>query len=105
MTIKYEMVFISPVGPIGIHCIDDKLSSLVINHKLKKTDSKNWFYREVGRQLNLYFQKKIFEFDIPFILEGTDKQKKVLNEVAKIKYKAKVLQKPLHDPENNFTNN
>tara|TARA_Y100001936_G_scaffold132675_1_gene129719 strand:- start:423 stop:902 length:480 start_codon:yes stop_codon:yes gene_type:complete len=86
MTIKYEMVFISPVGPIGIQCYGDKLSSLVINHKLKKTDSKNWLYREVGRQLDLYFQKKIFEFDIPFILEGTDYQKKVLNEVAKIKY-------------------
>lgn len=80
------MVFISPVGPIGIQCNGDKLSSLVINHKLKKTDSKNWLYREVGRQLDLYFQKKIFEFDIPFILEGTDYQKKVLNEVTKIKY-------------------
>ena len=86
MTINYEMVFISPIGPIGIQCHEEKVCSLIIDYKLKKTNSKNWFYREVRKQLEMYFKGKIFEFQIPYTLKGTEYQKKVLSEVVKIKY-------------------
>ena len=76
MTINYEMVFISPIGPIGIQCHEEKVSSLIIDYKLKKTNSKNWFYKEVSKQLEMYFKGKIFEFQIPYTLRGTEYQRK-----------------------------
>ena len=58
MVKKYEMVFISPIGPIGVNSYDE-VSELKFNTSLKKIESKNIFLREVCRQLDLYFNKKL----------------------------------------------
>jgi len=83
---NYEMVFISPIGPIGINSINEKVSELKFDLRLKKINSKSLFYKEVCKQLDLYFNKKIDKFDIPFVLSATDYQTKILNEVLNIKH-------------------
>ena len=83
---KYEMVFISPIGPIGINSRNEKVSELKFNTNLKKIESKNIFLREVYRQLELYFKKKLRVFDIPHTIIGTNYQVRILKEVAKISY-------------------
>jgi methylated-DNA-[protein]-cysteine S-methyltransferase len=83
---KYEMVFISPIGPIGINSRNEKVSELKFNTNLKKIESKNIFLREVCRQLELYFKKKLHVFDIPYTIIGTNYQVRILKEVAKISY-------------------
>ena len=80
------MVFISPIGPIGINSRNEKVSELKFNTNLKKIESKNIFLREVCRQLELYFNRKLKKFDIPYILSGTVYQQSILKEVVKIKY-------------------
>ena len=83
---KYEMVFISPIGPIGINSRNEKVSELKFNTSLKKIESKNIFLREVCRQLELYFKKKLYVFDVPYTIIGTNYQVRILKEVAKISY-------------------
>ena len=83
---NYEMVFISPIGPIGINSINEKVSELKFDLRLKKINAKDSFYREVSKQLDLYFNKKIDKFDIPFNLSTSEYQAKVLKEVLNIKH-------------------
>ena len=83
---NYEMVFISPIGPIGINSINETVSELKFDLRLKKINSKDFFYKEVSKQLDLYFNKKIDKFDIPFTLSTTEYQTKVLKEVLNIKH-------------------
>ena len=83
---KYEMVFISPIVPIGINSRNEKVSELKFNTNLKKIEPKNIFLREVCRQLELYFKKKLYVFDIPYTIIGTNYQVRILKEVAKISY-------------------
>lgn len=42
--------------------------------------------RETAHQLDAYFQRKLTEFDIPLLLEGTEFQKKVWHVLMKIPY-------------------
>ena len=83
---KYEMVFISPIGPIGVNSYNEVISELKFNKKLKKIKPKNIFLKEVSKQLNSYFNKKLSKFDVPFKISGTKYQVKILKEVARISY-------------------
>lgn len=86
MQTKYDMVFISPIGPIGIICQDKKILKLKIDPNLKKISSSDSFHKEIKIQINMYLNGKIEKIDIPYHLRGTNFQKKVLNLVSKIKY-------------------
>jgi len=86
MVKNYEMVFISPIGPIGVNSYDEVISELKFNKKLKKIKPKNIFLKEVSKQLDSYFNKKLSKFDVPFKVSGTKYQVKILKEVARISY-------------------
>ena len=86
MVKNYETVFISPVGPIGINSNDEMIYELKFDADLKKIKPKNTFLKEICKQLELYFNKKLNKFDIPYIISGTNYQSKILKEVARINY-------------------
>lgn len=54
-------------------------------NELKKGE-RSFVNRKAQEQLNLYFDKKLFDFFIPLDLRGTDFQKKVWRELSKIPY-------------------
>ena len=59
MQTKYDMVFISPIGPIGIICQDKKILKLKIDPNLKKISSSDSFHKEIKIQINMYLNGKI----------------------------------------------
>ena len=82
----YNMVFISPFGPIGVKSSNEVITELRFIQKIKQIKPTNSFFKEVYRQLELYFNRKLKKFDIPYILSGTVYQQSILKEVVKIKY-------------------
>ena len=54
---NYDMVFISPIGAIGISSTDDKVYELKFVENLKKSKPKILLHKELSRQLDLYFKK------------------------------------------------
>lgn len=82
----YDMVFLSPIGTIGINIIDDKVHELKFINNLKESKPKDSFHKELSKQLDLYFKKKLNVFDVPYELSGTQYQINILKKVAKIKY-------------------
>ena len=81
---KYEMVFISPIGPIGVNSSNEHIIKIKFALNLIEIKPKNLFLKKVSDQLDLYFKKKLTKFTIPYILSGTNYQKRVLKEVSKI---------------------
>ena len=81
---KYEMVFISPIGPIGVNSSNEYIIKIKFDLNLVEIKPKNLFLKKVSDQLDLYFKKKLTKFTIPYILSGTNYQKRVLKEVANI---------------------
>ena len=53
----YDMVFLSPIGTIGINIINDKVHELKFINNLKESKSKDSFHKDLSRQLDLYFKK------------------------------------------------
>ena len=86
MSQKYDMVFISPIGPLGIKTKEEKITKLIFNTNIIEVKPKTIFLKEVHYQLNLYFNNKLRKFDIPYDLVATSYQKNVLLEVAKISF-------------------
>ena len=86
MSQKYDMVFISPIGPLGIKTKEEKITKLIFNTNIIEVKPKTIFLKEVHYQLNLYFNNKLRKFDIPYDLVVTSYQKNVLLEVAKISF-------------------
>ena len=83
---NYDMVFISPIGTIGINSFNNKISELRFVENLKKTKLKNPLYKELSRQLDLYFKQRLNFFDIPYELIGTKYQIKILKRVSEVRY-------------------
>lgn len=83
---NYDMVFISPIGTIGINSFNDKICELRFVENLKKSKLKNPLYKELSRQLDLYFKQRLSIFDIPYELTGTKYQIKILKRVSELKY-------------------
>ena len=46
--------------------MNEVISELKFNKKLKKIKPKNIFLKEVSKQLDSYFNKKLSKFDVPF---------------------------------------
>lgn len=75
----------TPIGKIFITQKGDFISSISIkkpNCEKIETD----LIKETYRQLSEYFEKKRKTFDLPLLIEGTDFQKNVWNELLKIPY-------------------
>ena len=81
---KYEMVFISPIGPIGVNSSDEHIIKIKFDLNLIEIRPKNLFLKKVRDQLDLYFKRKLTKFTVPYILSGTNYQKRVLKEVSRI---------------------
>ena len=86
MSQKYDMVFISPLGPLGIKTKEDKIIKLIFDINTTEIKPKTSFLKEVHYQLNLYFNNKLRKFDIPYVPLVTAYQKNVLLEVEKISF-------------------
>ena len=86
MSQKYDMVFISPLGPLGIKTKEDKIIKLIFDINTTEIKPKTSFLKEVHYQLNLYFNNKLRKFDIPYDILATVYQKSVLLEVKKISF-------------------
>ena len=86
MSQKYDMVFISPLGPLGIKTKEDKIIKLIFDINTTEIKPKTSFLKEVHYQLNLYFNNKLRKFDIPYAIIATAYQKNVLLEVKKINF-------------------
>ena len=81
---KYEMVFISPIGPIGVNSSNEHIIKIKFDLNLIEIRPEDLFLKKVRDQLDLYFERKLTKFTIPYILSGTNYQKRVLKEVANI---------------------
>ena len=55
---KYEMVFISPIGPIGVNSSNEYIIKIKFDLNLVEIKPKNLFLKKVSDQLDLYFKKK-----------------------------------------------
>ena len=86
MSQKYDMVFISPIGPLGIKTKEEKITKLIFNTNIIEVKPKTIFLKDVHYQLNLYFNNKLRKFDIPHVILATAYQKNVLLEVKKISF-------------------
>ena len=76
-------------GKIAIAELDGKITNLYVGKEIIKEPfiyMETDLIKKAHQQLVEYFNKERKEFDLPFSLEGTDFQKKVWQELAKIPY-------------------
>jgi len=82
----------SPVGPLTIAGDDNGLHSIAFSVETRADPGSNEagligsVIQETIRQLQAYFEKKLFEFDVPLNPEGTPFQMEVWRELRKIPY-------------------
>ena len=83
----YTLYFDSPIGVLEIKTDDDSLLSVFIVDKKKRSSRIiPSIIREAYKQLNEYFEGKRTQFNLRILLEGTDFQKKVWNQLLNIPY-------------------
>lgn len=83
---EYKAYYNSPIGLIEITGALDSLASLsFVEEKSSEFESNNYLQKCIT-QIDEYFQGKRMEFDLKLAPEGTDFQKKVWDELIKIKY-------------------
>lgn len=91
MTIEYTYID-SPAGQVWVAWCRDGLVSVDFVDPLEDAQpDPDWEYNAGLRcdavdQLNAYFAGTLREFDLPLVLHGTDFQKRVWRELAKIRY-------------------
>ena len=73
----------SPIGPITLFALGEKLVAIEIGRKLKSQGSAK-VLATARKQLEQYFAGSPKRFDIPISLSGTDFQLKVWKELSKI---------------------
>lgn len=86
MSKNFEMIYISPIGPIGVNLDEDKICELKFIKKVKSRKSSKKICKDLSKQLDLYFKKKLNKFNLPYVLYGSEYQKLVLNHVLNISY-------------------
>jgi methylated-DNA-[protein]-cysteine S-methyltransferase len=94
--------FDSPIGAITIEATNEKITSLTMGQS-NATFGSSKILGEAKRQLGAYFAGQLTKFDLPVQLEGTEFQKAVWNQIAKVGFGkttsyaqiAKKLGKPL----------
>ena len=69
---------------------NDKLKGINFVESFKETTKDDSFQKEIKKELMEYFEGKRKVFEIPLEVEGTEFQKKVWTEMAKIPFGAKI---------------
>ncbi len=75
--------FESPIGAITIESANEKITRLTIG-ETKPHFGSSKILSEAKRQLNAYFAGKLTAFDLPVQLKGTEFQKAVWKQIAKV---------------------
>jgi methylated-DNA-[protein]-cysteine S-methyltransferase len=88
----YFDTFHSPIGKLTLVCTNQGLTNIYFGEveKIFTKKSDHPILLETKKQLNLYFEKKLMEFNIPLVLQGTPFQKLVWNSLRKIPYGQKL---------------
>lgn len=84
-TADASISFDSPIGAITVEATNEKITSLVIGQSYPDFGSSK-VLREAKKQLLAYFAGKLTKFDLPVDLHGTEFQKAVFKQIAKIGY-------------------
>lgn len=81
----YRLCLNSPIGILEIQTNDDSVVSIHLVEKKKKSSKITpLIMRETFNQLKEYFDGKRLDFDLKLLLEGTEFQQSVWNELLKI---------------------
>ena len=75
--------FDSPIGAITVESTSEKITGLSIGQPSPDFGSSK-VLREAKKQLTAYFKGKLTKFDLPVALHGTEFQKAVYKQIAKI---------------------
>lgn len=80
-----SLSFDSPVGVISVYARDERIVGLVMGGPVAATTmGKSKVLTAAKSQLQKYFAGKLRNFDLPVLLEGTDFQRSVWAEIAKV---------------------
>lgn len=86
----YKLDYESPIGMIEIVGTDEAIYSILFSEQdtivNAMQDEMPQVLKQCYQQLDEYFKKKRDEFTFPYMLEGTDFQKKVWNALTDISY-------------------
>jgi methylated-DNA-[protein]-cysteine S-methyltransferase len=84
-TADASISFDSPIGAITVEATNEKITGLAIGQSYPDFGSSK-VLREAKKQLLAYFAGKLTKFDLPVDLHGTEFQKSVFKQIAKIGY-------------------
>ncbi|MCY6485015.1 methylated-DNA--[protein]-cysteine S-methyltransferase [Clostridium aestuarii] len=82
----YKAYYKSPIGVIEIKGTEKGILSVICSEKIESFGDVPLPLKEAYAQLDEYFKGKRKEFSLNLLMEGTEFQKKVWNELAKISY-------------------
>lgn len=83
----HDAVFLSPVGNLAITIKDNLLIGIdFVTEEVQAAKTPSSLSREIIKQLERYFEKKIPRFDLPFRLSGSEFQNKVWQALQDIPY-------------------
>lgn len=75
---SFEAIFPAPFGKLGIRCSARALSGIeFLPAETRSVVPRDALAREVWAQLDAYFRKPAFQFDLPLELNGTEYRRKV----------------------------
>lgn len=77
--------FDSPIGAITVESTREKITGLWIGQPSPDFGSSK-VLREAKKQLTAYFAGKLTKFDLPYVVTGTEFQKAVYKQIAKLKF-------------------
>lgn len=82
---KYETTVESPLGPIGLESDGTAITAVRLRGRCQ-AERKDAILRRAEKQLKEYFAGRRRAFDLPLKTEGTEFQKQVWRELARIPY-------------------
>jgi methylated-DNA-[protein]-cysteine S-methyltransferase len=84
-TADASISFDSPIGAITVEATNEKITRLVICQRSPEFGTSK-VLREAKKQLLAYFAGRLTKFDVPVDLHGTEFQKTVFKQIAKVGY-------------------
>ena len=84
--IDASISFESPIGVISVFARDEKIVGLVMGGVAAANTGKSKALAAAKSQLQKYFAGKLRDFDLPVLLDGTEFQKSVWSEIAKVRF-------------------
>ncbi|MEN9714433.1 MAG: hypothetical protein RLZZ164_1097 [Actinomycetota bacterium] len=81
-----QISFESPVGWITVQSVNEKITLLTMDARKAEEFGTSKTLRDAKKQLQAYFAGKLTKFDLPLELHGTEFQKSVYKQIAKIPF-------------------